>query len=77
MGRKIEKNLYCIRRYYGGGVFFETDSISELAKFVAEYEANGNIITSVVEVLPDGRNPKVAIKSTKEYKKSIKELLKA
>lgn len=75
MGRLIENPLYCIRRYDGYAIFYETDSVKQLAKFVAEYEVKGNIVTSITEIRTDGSKPRVPIKSTSYYKKMIKELI--
>lgn len=70
--RVIEKKLYKINRFYGRSEFVEADNIDELARYVAESDKQGYIVSSVTEINLDGSHPRVAITRLKAYKDALK-----
>lgn len=72
--RIIEGKLYRITIYCGGVQFIEASNEKELFTYVAKIVKKGSIITSVNEIKADGKTPKVAVLTNKEYKKILNEL---
>ena len=70
--RVIEKKLYKINRFYGRSEFVEADNIDELARYVAESDKQGYIVSSVTAINLDGSHPRVAITRLKAYKDALK-----
>lgn len=50
----------------------EADNIDELARYVAESDKQGYIVSSVTEINLDGSHPRVAITRLKAYKDALK-----
>lgn len=76
MARKIENKLYKITIYCGEIEFVEAKTEEDLFEYVAKKVIKGEIITSVVRIMPDGKTPKIAIFTNKEYIRIYKELTK-
>lgn len=78
--RRIEGTLYRIRTTTNT-FFVETEphllvqeDEDELCVFCADFVSRGNVITSVAEIKPDGRTPKVLVLSSKIYKAAMKRI---
>lgn len=69
MIREIKNNLYRITIYgICTNTFIEAETKEELFKYISEQENKGNIITSINLIQPNGKTPKIAFKTDKEYK---------
>ena len=75
MARVIEKELYRLNVYgICGAVYVEAENKEDLFKYIAERVLKGQIIQSVNKFKYDGKTPKVAVFTDKEYKRIYKEL---
>lgn len=75
MARVIEKQLYKLNIYgICGAVYVEAENKEDLFKHIAERVLKGQIIQSVNKLEYDGKTPKVAVFTDKEYRKIYKEL---
>lgn len=72
MVRNIEENLFCIKSYAGNRYFIESETMDELAEYIAERELKGYSVASVTQICIDGSTPRIAIKSNKAYKAIVK-----
>lgn len=76
MSKEIKGTIYKLTYTATWHEFVECSSKTQLFEFVARQKLAGYGITSVVEICKDGRTPKVAIFSDKEYKAIYKRLEK-
>lgn len=72
---KGAEKLYRIKRTNGSSIYVVTDNIKELARYCVTKEKGGYIISGISEIQIDGSTPRVAIRSTPEYKAAKKEIL--
>lgn len=68
------EKVYQIKTHLGYRYFVITDSIDELASFCAAKDKAGYIISSVCEMQPDGKTPRISIHSMPAYKEAKKKL---
>lgn len=76
MTKEIKGTIYKLTYTATWHEFVECISKTELFEYVARQNLAGYGITSVVEVCKDGRTPKVAVFSDKEYKQIYNRLKK-
>lgn len=68
MTREIKNNIYKLNFHSGGIHFVEAETKTELFKYLMEQENKGYIITSVNLIQSNGKNPKIAFRTDKDYK---------
>lgn len=73
MIKEIKYNLYKIT-YYSRGTFVEAETKTELFQFLAQQELKGYAIASVNLIEFNGRTPKIAFRTDKDYKAIKKSL---
>ncbi len=76
MSKEIKGTIYKLTYTATWHEFVECSSKTELFEYVARQKLAGYGITSVVEICKDGRTPKVAVLSDKEYKQIYNRLKK-
>lgn len=64
------EKVYQIKTHLGYRYFVVTDSLDELARFCKGKDRQGYCISSVCEMQPDGKTPRISIHSMKAYKES-------
>ena len=64
------EKVYQIKTHLGYRYFVVTDNLDELARFCAGKDKKGYVISSVVEMQPDGKSPRIAIHKMKAYKEA-------
>lgn len=62
------EKVYQVKTHLGYRYFVITDNLDELARFCAKKDKAGYVISSVAEMQPDGRSPRIAIHQMKAYK---------
>lgn len=65
--RELNWPLYKVKTTHSAFII-EAPTVADLYWYVAKKGLEGNIITSVVEIKPNGSTPKIPVLSTKEYK---------
>lgn len=73
--RELNWPLYKVKTTHSA-FFVEAPTIADLYWYVAKKGLEGNIITSVVEIKPNGSTPKIPVLSTKKYKDILERLRK-
>lgn len=76
MYREINNNIYRLNFHSGGIRFIECETKGELFKYIIEQENKGFIIISVSLIQSNGKTPKIAFRTNKEYKAIKNELSK-
>lgn len=74
MLKEIKHNLYKIN-YYSSAVYVESETKTELFNFLAHQEVKGYAIFSVNIIELNGKTPKLAFRTDKEYKSIRNKLL--
>jgi glutamine cyclotransferase len=69
MTREIKNNIYRVNYHTGGVYFIESETKQDLFKYLYEQENKGYIITGVNLIQPNGKTPKIAFRTDKDYKK--------
>lgn len=75
MTYEINNNIYRIT-FYGNTRFIQCETKQDLFKYVAEQTIKGFTVMGVNLISPNGKTPRIPVKTDEKYKKILKELSK-